>query len=158
MCNLLFFYSISGEVRNLLPVLSSWGIDFSPLQHRGLLLFYFIWTTNYDLYIFFKIVCSRNNKPVYVWCNKGEKMIYNKKVQHFKGQKYSRLKKQHTNGKRLFNDPVFPAINATIGDFNNLPEDIEWKRPGVSSCILCANFCSHLFSHAVYVQGAWNVA
>ncbi|KAK7873950.1 hypothetical protein R5R35_012960 [Gryllus longicercus] len=49
-------------------------------------------------------------------------------VEH-KKQKFSQIRKQHLDVKVLFCDPLFPPDTTSVGDFSELPEPIEWKRP-----------------------------
>ena len=52
-------------------------------------------------------------------------------TEHFRGQKYSKLKKDFLKKGELFVDPEFPANNKSLF-FSKVDNDIEWKRPNVS--------------------------
>ncbi|KAF7666318.1 hypothetical protein LDENG_00110040 [Lucifuga dentata] len=47
----------------------------------------------------------------------------------YKNQHYAELKKQCINNKSLFEDPEFPAINASLFYRKPPPGIVEWKRP-----------------------------
>ena len=51
----------------------------------------------------------------------------------FKGQKYSKLKKDCLKKGELFVDTEFPANNKSLF-FSKVDPDIVWKRPNVSGC------------------------
>lgn len=56
--------------------------------------------------------------------------ILSKAPTPFKGQKFEELKKQHRANGTLFEDPEFPATNASLFYSRQSPGNIEWKRPG----------------------------
>lgn len=57
--------------------------------------------------------------------------ILSKAPTPFKGQKFEELRKQHRANGTLFEDPEFPATNASLFYSRQSPGNIEWKRPGV---------------------------
>ena len=52
----------------------------------------------------------------------------------FKGQKYSKLKKDWLKKGELFVDTEFPANNKSLF-FSKVDPDIVWKRPNVRKCL-----------------------
>ncbi|XP_077402369.1 calpain-5-like [Vanacampus margaritifer] len=51
-------------------------------------------------------------------------------VTPYKNQHYAELKKDCIKSKKLFEDPEFPAINASVYYRNPPPGIVHWKRPG----------------------------
>ncbi|XP_007424983.1 calpain-5-like [Python bivittatus] len=61
----------------------------------------------------------------------------------FKNQKYEDLKQQCLKQKKLFEDPEFPASDASLFYLNPPPANVEWKRPKE----LCED--PHLIVHGI---------
>ncbi|XP_067418011.1 calpain-5-like [Emydura macquarii macquarii] len=55
--------------------------------------------------------------------------------EQFQGQRYQRLKKSCLRRRCLFEDPTFPATDASICYQGQVPDGVTWKRPGE----LCAD-------------------
>ena len=51
----------------------------------------------------------------------------------FKGQKYKEIKNNCIKKGALFVDPVFPPSGRSLYFKRAAPQDIVWKRPGVST-------------------------
>ncbi|XP_044283303.1 calpain-6 isoform X2 [Varanus komodoensis] len=64
-------------------------------------------------------------------------------VKPFKNQKYQELKQQCLEQGKLFEDPEFPASDASLFYSGPPPEPVEWKRPKE----LCDD--PHLFVHGI---------
>uniref|UniRef100_A0A8C1H959 Calpain 5b n=2 Tax=Cyprinidae TaxID=7953 RepID=A0A8C1H959_CYPCA len=54
-------------------------------------------------------------------------------VKAYEGQHYSTLKRQCLQSGRLFEDPLFPAVDDTLFYQGNRIGRVHWKRPGCSS-------------------------
>ncbi|XP_044282730.1 calpain-5-like [Varanus komodoensis] len=48
----------------------------------------------------------------------------------FQGQRYRRLKQSCLQAQSLFQDPEFPATNASLVHHRDPPDGVSWKRPG----------------------------
>ncbi|XP_062992554.1 calpain-5-like [Elgaria multicarinata webbii] len=48
----------------------------------------------------------------------------------FRGQRYQRLKRSCLQAQHLFEDPEFPATNASLFYHRDPPDGVSWKRPG----------------------------
>ncbi len=56
----------------------------------------------------------------------------NGNVTKFKGQSYGKLHRKYMEAKELFQDPLFPANENSLGKgLPRLPGRVEWKRPTV---------------------------
>ncbi|KTG15174.1 hypothetical protein cypCar_00010594 [Cyprinus carpio] len=51
-------------------------------------------------------------------------------VKAYEGQHYSTLKRQCLQSGRLFEDPLFPAVDDTLFYQGNRIGRVHWKRPG----------------------------
>lgn len=51
----------------------------------------------------------------------------------YKNQHYSELKKDCIKSKKLFEDPEFPCVDASLYFRKPPPGMVQWKRPGVSA-------------------------
>lgn len=68
--------------------------------------------------------------------------ILSKAPTPYKGQKYEELKKQHQESETLFEDPEFPATDASLFYSRQPPGQVTWKRPGVIvKYFLIITFC-----------------
>lgn len=56
----------------------------------------------------------------------------NGKTIKFKGQNYGKLKRRNMDANELFQDPLFPPNENSLGLGRQLPGRVEWKRPTVS--------------------------
>uniref|UniRef100_A0A8D2IK26 Calpain catalytic domain-containing protein n=1 Tax=Varanus komodoensis TaxID=61221 RepID=A0A8D2IK26_VARKO len=60
----------------------------------------------------------------------------------FQGQRYRRLKQSCLQAQSLFQDPEFPATNASLVHHRDPPDGVSWKRPGVfTSLCACPGVC-----------------
>jgi hypothetical protein len=63
------------------------------------------------------------NSIVRVTCNS------DKKVTPFKNQSYETLKQECLRSGRLFEDPLFPAVDKSMFYTQSVPTGAKWKRP-----------------------------
>lgn len=68
-------------------------------------------------------------------------------VSPYKNQHYAELKKNCINSKKLYEDPEFPANNASLFYRKRPPGVVQWKRPGV-----CGHSQSLTWIIAVYIH------
>jgi len=63
-----------------------------------------------------------------------------KKIEHFKDQNYSSLRRKYIGEHGLFEDPLFPPNSNSLGDLGFTPAiaaTVVWKRPPVSILDSC---------------------
>lgn len=53
-------------------------------------------------------------------------------IKPFKDQDFSKLKSSCLSSGELYLDKEFPPVDQSLFFSNNAPDNIEWKRPGVS--------------------------
>lgn len=66
--------------------------------------------------------------------------LFGNNVVFFKGQNYDQLRKAAQSSGSPFEDPEFPAADASLFHKRTSPGKIEWKRPGVSSDFVSSVF------------------
>lgn len=80
----------------------------------------------------------------------------NGNVVKFKGQSYGKLHRKYMEANELFQDPLFPANENSLGLGRQLPSRVVWKRPTVSlvhTLLYCKfaglskHFMYHIFTH-----------
>jgi len=55
--------------------------------------------------------------------------IEDKKVVPFKNQDFQKLKEECLKNKKLFEDPLFPAVDKSMFYTQHVPYGTKWKRP-----------------------------
>uniref|UniRef100_A0A3B4U5E4 Calpain 6 n=1 Tax=Seriola dumerili TaxID=41447 RepID=A0A3B4U5E4_SERDU len=77
----------------------------------------------------------------------------------YKNQHYADLRRNCIQDKKLFEDPEFPATNASLYFQRSPPGTVEWKRPGISNepHLFVEGISSHDLNQGV-VGNCWFVA
>ncbi|XP_063244586.1 calpain-5-like isoform X2 [Bacillus rossius redtenbacheri] len=81
-------------------------------------------------------------------------------IRYFKDQSYEKLLKHHKKLGCLFNDPLFPPTNSSIGNIKDLPTNIVWKRPNELVEAPCL-FGKHMVSRTIakgHLSSAWMIS
>lgn len=83
-----------------------------------------------------------------------------RKIVPFKGQDYEKLKSECLKTNRLFEDPLFPAMDKSMFYTQKVPTGVKWKRPkeiSTKSVFVANDFDAHDLDQG-YLGNCWFIA